>query len=290
MARYDIVIIGGAIVGSSVAYYLREEGFSGSIALVERDPQFTAFGDDAFLRLDPPAILHSRKHPPVAVHLGLFRRLDEEFGADADIGFREKGYLILVGENGLADPEGRTMTLRRPRAPTSCWKMPPHCDSRFAWLSPEGIAAGALGRSGEGWFDAHAMLMLFRKALRTRNIDFVTAEVTGIERKDGRVNGGHARQWRAAGGRHRRQRRRAERRQSRRDGRAWRCRSSRASAASSSSRPATVSTTCRCWSIRPASMCGRKERCTSPAAPRRRTARRPPIRPISNRTGRCSKR
>ncbi|TIU61629.1 MAG: FAD-binding oxidoreductase, partial [Mesorhizobium sp.] len=29
--RYDIVIIGGAIVGSSVAYYLREEGFSGSI-------------------------------------------------------------------------------------------------------------------------------------------------------------------------------------------------------------------------------------------------------------------
>src|SRR3954453_12471846 len=38
--RYDIVIIGGAIVGSSVAYYLREEGFSGSIALIERDPQF----------------------------------------------------------------------------------------------------------------------------------------------------------------------------------------------------------------------------------------------------------
>ena len=41
MARYDIVIVGGAIVGSAVAYYLRAEGFSGSIALVEKDPQFT---------------------------------------------------------------------------------------------------------------------------------------------------------------------------------------------------------------------------------------------------------
>ncbi|TIV05163.1 MAG: FAD-binding oxidoreductase, partial [Mesorhizobium sp.] len=39
--RYDIVIIGGAIVGSSVAYHLREEGFTGSIALIERDPQFS---------------------------------------------------------------------------------------------------------------------------------------------------------------------------------------------------------------------------------------------------------
>ena len=38
--RYDVVIIGGAIVGSSVAYYLREEGFSGTIALIDRDPQF----------------------------------------------------------------------------------------------------------------------------------------------------------------------------------------------------------------------------------------------------------
>jgi len=40
MAQADIVIIGGAIVGSSIAYFLREEGFAGRIALVERDPQF----------------------------------------------------------------------------------------------------------------------------------------------------------------------------------------------------------------------------------------------------------
>ncbi len=41
MAHYDIAIIGGAIVGSSLAYHLRKEGFGGSVALIERDPQFT---------------------------------------------------------------------------------------------------------------------------------------------------------------------------------------------------------------------------------------------------------
>jgi FAD-dependent oxidoreductase domain-containing protein 1 len=59
---------------------------------------------------------------------------------------------------------------------------------RFAWLSDEGIVAGALGLSGEGSFDAHALLTLFRKALRTKKVDFITATVTGIERSGNRVS------------------------------------------------------------------------------------------------------
>ena len=99
--RYDIVIIGGAIVGSSVAYYLRKEGFSGSIALVERDPQFA----HAATTLSCASIRQQFSIPEnirlSQFTLKLFRRLTEEFGADADIGFREGGYLILAGENGL---------------------------------------------------------------------------------------------------------------------------------------------------------------------------------------------
>ncbi len=181
MARYDIVIIGGAIVGSSVAYYLREEGFTGSIALIERDPQFT----HSATTLSAASIRQQfsiRENIRLSQFtLGLFRRLTDEFGADADIGFREKGYLILASEDGLPvlranheaqKAEGADILLED--AATLA--------RRFAWLSQEGIVAGAWGRSGEGWFDAHAMLMMFRKALRTKSIDFITASVTGIER------------------------------------------------------------------------------------------------------------
>ena len=38
--RHDVVIVGGAIVGSSLAGVLSEEGFSGRIVLIERDPTF----------------------------------------------------------------------------------------------------------------------------------------------------------------------------------------------------------------------------------------------------------
>ncbi|MBX3583978.1 MAG: FAD-binding oxidoreductase [Rhizobiaceae bacterium] len=186
MKKYDVVIIGGAIVGSSVAYYLRDLGFTGTIALVERDPQFA----HAATTLSCASIRQQFSIPEnirlSQFTLGLFRRLKEEFGPEADIGFRENGYLILATEEGLPvlranneaqQAEGTDIVVEDAQA----------LAKRFPWLALDGVAAGAFGRSGEGWFDAHAYLQLFRKALRTKNVDFMHAAVAGIERQGDRV-------------------------------------------------------------------------------------------------------
>jgi FAD-dependent oxidoreductase domain-containing protein 1 len=186
MAKYDVVIIGGAIVGSSVAYYLREEGFSGSIALIDRDPQFA----HAATTLSCASIRQQFSIPEnirlSQFTLGLFRRLKEEFGSDADIGFRENGYLILSTDEGLPVLKANNEAQRAEGADIVV-EDAEALSRRFPWLSLDGITAGAFGRTGEGWFDAHAYLQLFRKALRTKAIDFVTASVTAIERQGDRV-------------------------------------------------------------------------------------------------------
>ncbi|TPI61956.1 FAD-binding oxidoreductase [Mesorhizobium sp. B3-1-7] len=184
--RYDIVIIGGAIVGSSVAYYLRDEGFTGSIALIERDPQFPHAATTLSL-----ASIRQQFSIPENIRLSqftlkLFRRLKEIFGADADIGFREGGYLILAGEAGLPILKANHETQVAEGADILL-EDPGQLARRFPWLSVEGITAGAFGRSGEGWFDAHALLALFRKALRDKKIDFIAASATGISREGNRV-------------------------------------------------------------------------------------------------------
>jgi glycine/D-amino acid oxidase-like deaminating enzyme len=179
--QFDIVIIGGAIVGSSAAWGLRAEGFSGSIALIERDPQFAACATTLSC-----ASIRQQFSIPENIRLsqftlGLFRRLKDEFGADADISFRENGYLILAGPEGMPIlrqnhavqmAEGADIVIEDAAA----------LEARFPWLSADGIAAGALGRTGEGWFDAHEYLQLFRRALRTKDVTFIKASVTGISR------------------------------------------------------------------------------------------------------------
>ncbi len=188
MSGYDILIIGGAIVGSSAAYFLRDQGFTGTIGVVERDPSFAT----SATTLSAASI---RQQFSIAENirlsrftLNLFRELTDRFGADADIAFREKGYLILASEAGLPIlrtnhavqiAEGAEIVLEDARA----------LAKRFAWLSTEDIAGGAYGVSGEGWFDAHALLGLFRKALKSMKVDLITDTVTGITRDGDAVTG-----------------------------------------------------------------------------------------------------
>jgi len=179
MRTFDIAIVGGAIVGSSLAWFLREEGFAGSIALIERDPSFAR----AATTLSCASI---RQQFSIAENirlsrftLGFFRELKRHFGADADISFRENGYLILASQDGLPtlvhnhavqQAEGADILLEDAGT----------LKQRFPWLSVEDVAAGAYGASGEGWFDAHALLALLRKGLRDRGVDIVSDSVTSI--------------------------------------------------------------------------------------------------------------
>jgi FAD-dependent oxidoreductase domain-containing protein 1 len=186
MAAYDIAIIGGAIMGSSLAWFLREEGFSGTIALIERDPQFAHAATTLSAEWIRQQFSIRENIQLSQFTLGLFRDLKTRFGEEADIAFREKGYLILASGEGEAVLRANN-EVQRAQGADIVVEDGPALRRRFSWLSDEGISAGAYGISGEGWFDAHALLGLFRKGLRTRNVDLIQGEVSAIARDKHRV-------------------------------------------------------------------------------------------------------
>jgi glycine/D-amino acid oxidase-like deaminating enzyme len=182
----DVVIAGGAVIGSATAYYLRKLGFDGSILVVEKDPSYAnccttrsaggirqQFSTEENIRLSQ-------------FGLKLIAHLKQEFGPDADVAFREQGYLNLVPPEGKAPLEAVVATQRRLGAATVVLG-PEELASRFPWLALDGVAAGAFGERDEGWIDPWSLMNLFRHGALARGVTWQTGEIVGIEADTGKV-------------------------------------------------------------------------------------------------------
>ena len=189
MSSYDVVIVGGAAVGSSVGYFLTHDlGFTGSVAVVERDPTYAR----AATTLSAASIRQQFSTPEnirmSAFGVMFFRELKQRFGANADIAFRERGYLLLASEAGAETLAANHAVQRAEGADIALMDRAALAD-KLRWLNAGDLTLGAFGRSGEGWFDAHALLTLLRTAARQKGARYIHGEVTGIERSGARISG-----------------------------------------------------------------------------------------------------
>jgi FAD-dependent oxidoreductase domain-containing protein 1 len=179
MRSYDVVIVGGAIVGSSTAYYLRKNGFKGSIAVIEKDPTYAraatplSWGGIRGQFSTPENILLS------SFTLRLVRGLKQEFGPEADISFRERGYLVLASESSVPVLEENAKLQNGMGIDTVLFSRN-ELEKRYPYAQFHGIALGSWGRSGEGWFDPYGLLTLIRKGAAAKGVDYIKDEVKAI--------------------------------------------------------------------------------------------------------------
>jgi sarcosine oxidase len=185
-ARADVVIVGGAVIGSSVAYYLSKAGFAGRVVVIERDPTYAASATARSAGGVRQQFSTPENIRMSLATLALLRNLESELGEGADVGFREQGYLILATLQGRAVLQ-RNVALQTQEGADIVLLEPPQLSQRFAWLDTAGLAAGAFGQSGEGWIDPPSLMMLLRKAAQGRGVAYLHDEVTGIEVSGGRV-------------------------------------------------------------------------------------------------------
>ena len=184
----SVAIVGGAIVGSSVAYFLRELGFAGRITVIERDPSYAR----SSTALSAASI---RTQFGCVVNIGMslfgadfFRTIKDRFGPDADIGFVERGYLILGSPDAVAARRAGVALQTAAGAAVGALE-PAEAVRRFPWLRVDDLGIATLGLANEGWFDAWSLLSLIRRAARDRGVAFIDAEARGPALRGGRVVG-----------------------------------------------------------------------------------------------------
>ena len=183
-----VVIVGGAIVGSSVAYFLRQEGFSGAITVIERDPTYQRSSTAL-----SAASIRTQFGTPVNVRMSLFgaeffRTIKDRFGPGADIGFVERGYLIL-GSPGSERDRLAAVDMQRGEGADVQALTPEEAQVRYPWLAVERLGIATTASRNEGWFDAWSLLSLVRQAARGLGVEYVKAEARHVEVRAGRVTG-----------------------------------------------------------------------------------------------------
>lgn len=191
-SHYDVVIIGGAVIGSSVAYFLTANpDFDGTVLVVERDPTYRF----ASTSLSSSSI-RTQFSNPINVRVSQFgsafirdfaQTMQVAGQAPPDLNFHQGGYLFL------AATETQAQTLRENhavqvacRADVVLWDQA-ELHRAFPHLNVDDIRLASYGRSGEGWFSNTGLMNGFKARARAQGAEYVTDEVVGIDRSGDHV-------------------------------------------------------------------------------------------------------
>ena len=190
MKRVDVVIAGGAAIGSSAAYFLASNpDFHGSVLVVEKDFSY----EKCATTLSAASIRHQFSTPgniqmsqfgtEFIKHIGEHLAVN---GEAPDVGFHEKGYLFLATPAGQSILESNHRVQRSLGADVSLLT-PAQLQTRYPWLNTDDLSAGSLGLSGEGWLDAYGLMHGFRRKAISLGVQYQQAQVVGVKRQGRKV-------------------------------------------------------------------------------------------------------
>jgi len=188
---YDVVIIGGAMMGASVAWFLSNHpGFDGTVLVVERDPAYelssTAHSNSCIRQQFTQAanVQVSRFGADYVRNFRAFLGGDPEV---PEIHMQSFGYMYLA-----ASAEGEQV-LRAAQKMQAAEGAGTRILSRemlgeqFPFYNLDGIRIGSHNPMDEGYFDGGCMFDWWRRKARAGGVEFVSNEVTGISRDGARV-------------------------------------------------------------------------------------------------------
>ena len=186
LKNYDVIIIGGAIMGSSTAWFLSENpDFKGSVLVVERDPSYA---------------LCSTSHTNSCIRLQFSEELNvriSQFGADfvknlrQYMGNDERVPKLTIQNFGylyLADNEAFAATLRENQkvqlaagAGTQILSAD-EIAREYPFYNVEDIIAGSINTVDEGYWDGITVFDWFRRSARERGTEYIANSVIAMTR------------------------------------------------------------------------------------------------------------
>lgn len=189
--KCDIVIIGGAIMGSAAAFWLsRMADQNLRILVVEPDPGYGRSSTALSV-----ASIRQQFTTAVNVEISRFgiefiRNIESYLGQGgnlASLGFRENGYLFLCGDK-TSEAAMRAACAIQNQLGAKTELLPPNAlGKRFSWLHTKDIRLASFGPQDEGWFDNMSLLGGLKKAAIAQGVQYTRDRVVAMSGAQGQV-------------------------------------------------------------------------------------------------------
>jgi len=178
---YDVLIVGGGVMGSSTAYNLMKMDQKLKVAVVERDPTYTRASTTlsmANIRIQFSLKQNVQVSQYAFEVLGQF---EEEMRVDDDksyIAFHREGNLFLVDEKGR-DAAKKALEMQKTLGCPVEWWSPSEVKEHYPLYDASPYVGGTFGPK-DGHLDAYAVLMGYKAKARSLGAKYIKDEVTQV--------------------------------------------------------------------------------------------------------------
>ncbi len=187
---YDVIIVGGGIMGSATAYYLMKTDSALKVAVIERDPSYSRASTT--LSMSNVRIQFSLKEN---IEISKFafevlQRFEEEMAVEDNkpkIYFHREGNLFLVDRENQ-ETANQAIDLQKKLGCRVEWWSPKKIKETFPLYEPDKMVGGTYSPD-DGHIDAYAMLMGYRTKTRSLGTEYINNEVVEIMSTPGRATG-----------------------------------------------------------------------------------------------------
>ena len=179
--QYDVVIVGGATSGASIAWHLvQNPDFKGSVLVVERDPslQYSATKASNNCMRQQFAI---KINVEIAQYAAEFvRKYGDMFGTDPCVPnppIRDFGYLYLSDSPEFTEVLQKDQQLQASCNAGTMMISAANIKEKYPWFYIDDLHSGSLNTQDEGCFNAFGMVEWLRKTACEKGVEYVSNEV-----------------------------------------------------------------------------------------------------------------
>lgn len=183
-ANYDVVIIGGAIMGSSTAWWLTEMGFAGRVLVVERDPSYAQAATTLSF-----SCIRQQFSTELNIRISQFgadfvQSLRQRMGGDdrvPELKIQNFGYLYMADTEEFAEVLRANHKVQVAAGAGTRLLTAAQIKEEFPFYMVDDLLLGSLNTLDEGYFDGSTVFEWFRRKAIEAGVEYIRNEVSGLE-------------------------------------------------------------------------------------------------------------